>query len=100
MQFFYYIFISGNCKNNGWCIPCAFSILHKYYYMGSSPSAFKNLYKIYVVAMTLACTQVNCEKAFSKLKIIKSRLRAAINQEHLEVLMLLSIESDLIPSSE
>lgn len=68
--------------------------------MGSSPSAFKNLYKIYVVGMTLACTQVNCERAFSKLKIIKTRLRAAINQEHLEALMLLSIESDLIPNSE
>jgi len=68
--------------------------------MGSSPSAFKNLYKIYVVAMTLACTRVNCERAFSKLKIIKTRLRAAINQEYLEALMLLSIESDLIPSSD
>lgn len=50
--------------------------------------------------LTLACTQVNCERSFSKLKIIKTRLRASLGQELLEALLLISIEKDKIPNSE
>ena len=42
--------------------------------------------------MTLAVTQVECERSFSLLKIIKSRLRSMLSQEQLEAFMLLSIE--------
>jgi len=45
--------------------------------------------------LILPCTQVSCESAFSKLKILKTKLRSSINQEHLEPLMSLFFE-DLI----
>lgn len=84
----------ASCKDNGYCIPCAFSILYEYNFHSS---AYSNLYRVYKVALTLSCTQVCCERAFSKLKIIKNRLRSSMGQEMLESLMLISIESDLIP---
>ena len=46
--------------------------------------------------MTLAVTQVECERSFSFLKIIKSRLRSIMGQERLEALMLMSIERQLL----
>ena len=53
--------------------------------------------------MTVAVTQVECERSFSLLKIIKSRLRSMLGQEQLEAFTLLSIERrilDEIPSDE
>lgn len=85
-----------SCKENGYCIPCAFSILYDYNFHSS---AYSNLYRVYKVALTLSCTQVCCERAFSKLKIIKNRLRASMSQELLESLMLISIEPDLLPDT-
>ena len=46
--------------------------------------------------MTLAVTQVECERSFSLLKIIKSRLRSMLGQEQLEAFMLLSIERRIL----
>ncbi|XP_025191719.1 uncharacterized protein LOC112591970 [Melanaphis sacchari] len=46
--------------------------------------------------LTLSVTQVNCERAFSKLKIIKNRLRSSLNQDHLEAFMLMSIKRDIL----
>ena len=53
--------------------------------------------------MTVAVSQVECERSFSLLKIIKSRLRSMLGQEQLEAFTLLSIERrilDEIPSDE
>ena len=71
------------------CIPCAFKTLHVY---NMHVSSYPALYVAYKVVMTLSCTQVSCEGLFSKLKIIKCRLRATIGQPHLESLMILSSE--------
>ena len=46
--------------------------------------------------MTLAVTQVECERSFSLLKIIKSRLRNMLGQEQLKAFMLLSIERRIL----
>jgi hypothetical protein len=37
-----------------------------------------------------------CERAFSKLKIVKTRLRSLLSNELLETFMLMSIEKDLL----
>ena len=47
-------------------------------------------------ALTLPLTSTSAERAFSKLKLIKSRLRTTMQQERLESLMFMSIEDDLL----
>lgn len=69
-------------------------LLYKYNF---HTSAFTNLHLVYKYILTLSCTQVHCERSFSKLKIIKTRLRSSLCQELLEPLLLISIESDKIP---
>ncbi|KAL4084660.1 hypothetical protein QTP88_027587 [Uroleucon formosanum] len=91
-------FNSSNSENEcKYCLPCVFRLLHKYNFHSS---AYTNLYLTYKLILTLACTQVNCERSFSKLKIIETRLRASLGQELLEALLLISIEKDKIPNSE
>ena len=45
--------------------------------------------------LTLPLMSCSAERALSKLKIIKSRLRSTMNQERLQSLMFMSIESDI-----
>lgn len=57
---------------------------------------FPNIYvvlKIYLVLMTTNCTD---ERGFSKLKILKTRLRNSLFQDKLNSLALMSIECDLL----
>jgi len=63
-------------------------------------STFSNLYSVYEYILTMSCTQVKCERSFSKLKIIKNRLRSSLGQDHLEILMLMSIERDILENVE
>ena len=46
--------------------------------------------------LTLPLMSCSGERAFSKLKIIKSRLGSTMNQERLQSLMFMSIESDIM----
>ena len=39
---------------------------------------------------------MECERAFSTLKVIKTRLRNALSEEHLEALMLMAVERDIV----
>lgn len=78
-----------SCNN---CIHCCFELLGKY---NLHVTTFTNLYRVYEYFMTLPCTQVTCECTFSKLKIIKNRLRSAIGQNLLEPLLLMYVEREL-----
>lgn len=78
-----------SCNN---CIKCCFQMISKF---NLHSSAYSNLYRVYEYFMTLPCTQVACERCFSKLKIIKSRLRSAIKQFLLEPLMFMNVEREL-----
>lgn len=44
----------------------------------------------------MSFTQVSCERSFSKLKIIKFRLRSLIGQDLIESFILLNSEADII----
>lgn len=79
------------CNN---CVPCTFKMLYTFNLHSAS---YSNLYLLYKYTLTLACTQVYCERSFSKLKIIKTRLRSSLSQQNLNDLLLISIENDLIP---
>lgn len=81
------------CKSCKKCPVCCFSVLHKYSFFGQ---AYKHLFCAYKLLLTLSSTQVACERSFSKLKYIKSRLRSSLSSTHLEAFMLMSTETDVL----
>lgn len=58
-------------------------------------SAFPNLYLAYKALYTIPVTSAAAERSFSKVKIIKSRLRSTMTQSRLESLLLLNCETDI-----
>jgi len=50
--------------------------------------------------LLLLSTQTTSERIFSKLKIIKTKLRSSLHQKHLNPLMLMSIEKDIFIDSD
>lgn len=58
-------------------------------------AAFPNLYTAYKYLCTIPSTSVSNERSFSKLKLIKTRLRSTMHQTCLECLILLSCEKDI-----
>lgn len=73
------------------CLSCAFPIIHEL----SQSGLFTNLYVAYKYVLTLPSTQVTCERVFSKLKIIKNRLRSNLQEELLSDFLLMNIERDI-----
>lgn len=59
-------------------------------------SAFPNMYMAYKFVCTIPATSVSSERTFSKLKLIKTRIRSTMVQKRLDSLMLLSCEKDII----
>ena len=83
-------FCKGNCST---CMGCILVLLINYRYHCRS---YNNLYKCLRVALTLPCTVVSCERVFSKVRFVKSRLRSLLGQELLEALIICSVELYLL----
>jgi hypothetical protein len=83
-------FCQGNCAN---CLGCILTLLTGYRLHCRS---YNKLYQCLKTALTLPCTVVSCERVFSKLRFIKSRLRALLGQELLESLLLCNVEVDML----
>ena len=87
----------STCKENSKtckaCFTCAYKVLHQY---SLNSTAYSELYTVYHFLLTLAITQVECERSFSKLKLIKTKLRSTMSQENLDSVMLISVESDIL----
>lgn len=58
-------------------------------------SAFPNLFMAYEGICTLPPTSVITEQCFSKLKLIKTKLRFTVGDKRLDNLMLISSNSDI-----
>ncbi|KAF0761100.1 zinc finger MYM-type protein 1-like, partial [Aphis craccivora] len=56
---------------------------------------FPSLYTALCIALTLPVSSASPERAFSKLKLIKTRLRSSMCEERLESLMMISCEKDI-----
>lgn len=78
------------CNN---CLSCVILLLKKYRMYSIE---YELLYKVYKYLLTLPMTQVSCERSFSKLKLIKTRLRANLKQENLEAFFICNNEPDLL----
>lgn len=56
---------------------------------------FPKLFKLIKIYATLPVSTATVERSFSKLKLVKSRLRNQCGQERLSDLLLLAIEEDI-----
>jgi len=81
-----------DCHKCNKCIACAYIIIKELSFHSNS---FHNLFTVYKYVLLLPSTQVTCEKVFSKLKIVKSKIRSTISQQHVSPLMLMAIEKDI-----
>ena len=63
------------------------------------PTTMHQLRFLYQMLLTLPATTASVERGFSKLNLLKSKLRSAMNQDRLESLLLASIEKDLSTAS-
>lgn len=61
---------------------------------------YANLFTTIEFVLTLSVSQVNCERVFSKLKLIKNRLRSSLGNEHLETYLLMSVEKEILEEIE
>lgn len=80
------------CRN---CFYCAFVIIWELYFQ---LNIFSNLFLVYKFDLILPSTQVTCERVFSKLKIVKTKLQSTISQENLGLLM--AVEKDILIDKE
>ena len=60
------------------------------------PPSMIELRKLYSIMITVPVTSAECERSFSKLALIKSKLRTTCGQERLEKLVLCSVERDIV----
>ncbi|CAI6362869.1 unnamed protein product [Macrosiphum euphorbiae] len=79
------------------CLQCALILLQE---LSCQSNLFCNLFTLYKFVLLLPSTQTTCERVFSKLKIIKTKLRSSLHQEHLNPLLLMSIEKDILIDSD
>ena len=56
---------------------------------------YGELYQLYRLFVTLPVTTASCERSFSKLTIVKNKLRSTTAQDRLENLMILFVENDI-----
>ncbi|CAH2326701.1 zinc finger MYM-type 1-like [Pelobates cultripes] len=78
------------CKN---CAICCYQILQRFNLLTDAYNVIGVAYKF---LLTLSFTQGACERNFSTLKFIKTRLRSSLSQEHLSSLMLIATEKDIL----
>lgn len=63
-------------------------------------TVFPNLFTILKIGVTLPISSASPERSFSKLKIVKTRLRSTMSQNRLEDLMLISCVTDVDINTE
>jgi len=73
--------------------------LYQIFHAGNLGSVFPTLNNALQIALTLPVSSATTERTFSKLKIIKTRLRTTMTNTRLEDLMLITCEQDLYKNS-
>ncbi|ESO12125.1 hypothetical protein HELRODRAFT_153309, partial [Helobdella robusta] len=57
---------------------------------------YRNLLMLYRIFASLALSSTSAERALSKLKIIKNRLRSTMTDDYLSALMIIAAEKDIL----
>jgi len=70
----------------------------KIFMNGQLASIFPTLNTSLLIALTLPVSSASTERSYSKLKILKSRLRTTMSQTRLEDLLIISCERDIEPN--
>ena len=60
------------------------------------PKTYIHIRFLYTVLLTLPVTTASVERSFSKLALVKSKLRSTMSQDRLEALLLSAVEKDLL----
>lgn len=71
------------------------NLVYSVFFSNGLKDIFPILYTALSIALTLPVSSSSPERAFSKLKIIKNRLRSTMSEDRLEALMLISCEKDI-----
>ncbi|XP_008189949.1 zinc finger MYM-type protein 1-like [Acyrthosiphon pisum] len=80
-----------NIKNHG-----SLSLIYRLFCNhGSLKIMFPTLFTMYKIALTLPVGSVETERSFSKLKIVKNRLRSTMSNDRLEALMRINCDQDI-----
>jgi len=58
-------------------------------------NSFQNIYIILTHFVTMPVTSCSCERSFSKLSLVKTKLRSCMTQDRLESMMLVFVEQKL-----
>ncbi|RXN16717.1 zinc finger MYM-type 1-like protein [Labeo rohita] len=85
--------INKSCASCKHCPLCCYQILQRFNML---TDAYPLLGLAYKFLLTLSITQVACERSFSTLKYIKSRLRSSLSASKLEAFMLMATEKDIL----
>jgi len=77
--------------------PTLQNITSKMVALGHS-AVYRNFYALAVFLLTLPVTSASCERAHSKVDLVKSAVRASMGSERLENLVLISAEKSVLDS--
>jgi len=84
------------CSRKKKCNSCLLCVTNVIYEFNMYSLEYNELFEVYKFLLTIPLTQVTCERSFSKLKIIKTRLRSCLTQDNLESLFLMNCERELL----
>ena len=93
----FFDWVKNNIHQNGYkctqCLSCVFQVRVNF---SSQSGLFNTLYVVYKYALTLPCTQVTCERIFSKLKKLMKPERSVLSGNTLNPLLLMYVENDIL----
>jgi len=69
--------------------------IHKWLEKLSTLGNFINVYKTLKLFTTIPVTTCSCERAFSKLSLVKTKLRSQMKQNRLDSMMMIFVEQEL-----
>ncbi|KAL4113064.1 hypothetical protein QTP88_016758 [Uroleucon formosanum] len=83
--------IDQNSKENSGTINTIYKVVH----LSGLKEIFPTMYTALSIAVTLPVSSASPERAFSKLKLEKTRLRSTMSEDRLEALMIMACELDV-----